>query len=249
MGIRTFQLDREFYPILIRTFHYVCINNHTFVSVLRSKSASEAEEAAAALHANHITFEKNLKKLQEGLDENQKTFVDANKKFLFYIQKYHQPARVEEVTVAKKETLVIDDAEEPPFTGTRIPVIVFACNRVSISICLDNLIKYRPHRQQFPIIVSQDCGDEATKNVVLSYGNNVTLIEHPDLSDITVPPKDKKFKGYYKISRHYGWALNKVFGQSYEYAIIVEDDLNVAPDFYEYFLGTYPLLKQDPSLW
>lgn len=36
-----------------------------------------------------------------------------------------------------------------------IPVIVFACNRVSISRSLDALIKHRPSREQFPIIVSQ----------------------------------------------------------------------------------------------
>lgn len=130
-----------------------------------------------------------------------------------------------------------------------IPVLVFACNRVSITKCLDNLIKYRPNAEQFPIIVSQDCGDEATKNVILSYKEQVTLIQQPDQSDIFVPPKEKKFKGYYKIARHYGWALNSTFGKGYEYVIIVEDDLNVAPDFYEYFSGTHYLLKQDPSLW
>lgn len=85
--------------------------------------------------------------------------------------------------------------------------------------------------------------------MILSYGSNVTLIEQPDLSNIPVPPKEKKFKGYYKIARHYGWALNTVFNHGFEYVIIVEDDLNVAPDFYEYFLSTYPLLKKDPSLW
>jgi alpha-1,3-mannosyl-glycoprotein beta-1,2-N-acetylglucosaminyltransferase len=38
-----------------------------------------------------------------------------------------------------------------------IPVIVFACNRVSVSQNLDALIKYRPSREQFPIVVSQVC--------------------------------------------------------------------------------------------
>lgn len=85
--------------------------------------------------------------------------------------------------------------------------------------------------------------------MILSYGNKVTLIEQPDQSDIKVLPKEKKFKGYYKIARHYGWALNTTFGVGFEFAIIVEDDLNVAPDFFEYFLGTHKLLKQDPSLW
>ncbi|XP_070499162.1 alpha-1,3-mannosyl-glycoprotein 2-beta-N-acetylglucosaminyltransferase [Chironomus tepperi] len=130
-----------------------------------------------------------------------------------------------------------------------IPVLVIACNRVSISRSLDLLIKYRPNREQFPIVISQDCGDEATKEVILSYKDEVQLIQQPDLSDIEVMPKDKKFKGYYKISRHYGWALNTVFSNGFEFVIIVEDDLDVAPDFYEYFLGTFPLLRSDDSLW
>ncbi|XP_063702178.1 alpha-1,3-mannosyl-glycoprotein 2-beta-N-acetylglucosaminyltransferase [Culicoides brevitarsis] len=130
-----------------------------------------------------------------------------------------------------------------------IPVLVFACNRPSIAKCLDNLVQYRRNKDQFPIIVSQDCGDELTKETILKYKDEVTLIEQPDTSIIQVPPKDKKFLGYYKISRHYGWALNQVFSRGFEFVIIVEDDLNVAPDFYEYFYATYPLLRNDSSLW
>lgn len=103
-------------------------------------------------------------------------------------------------------------------------------------------------------------------------------MHQPDQSDIVVVPKEKKFKGYYKIARHYGWALNTTFKAGFEYVIIVEgtvfqyffsrpentneqfllnlplspngtDDLNVSSDFYEYFLGTHSLLRDDPSLW
>ena len=31
--------------------------------------------------------------------------------------------------------------------------------------------------------------------------------------------------------------------------IVVEDDLDVAPDFLDYFAATYPLLLSDPSLF
>ena len=31
--------------------------------------------------------------------------------------------------------------------------------------------------------------------------------------------------------------------------IVVEDDLEISPDFFEYFSATLPLLKQDKSLW
>ncbi|XP_055310171.1 alpha-1,3-mannosyl-glycoprotein 2-beta-N-acetylglucosaminyltransferase [Sitodiplosis mosellana] len=134
------------------------------------------------------------------------------------------------------------------FKGPIIPVVVFACNRISVSNCLDDLVQYRTSAEQFPIIVSQDCNDEPTKKVIESY-KDITFMRHPDQSDIFVLPKEKKFKGYYKIARHYGWALNTTFKAGFEYVIIVEDDLNVSPDFFEYFMGTHELLKNDSSLW
>lgn len=39
--------------------------------------------------------------------------------------------------------------------NVKIPILVFACNRVTINKCLDRLIQYRPDPDQFPIIVSQ----------------------------------------------------------------------------------------------
>ncbi|GJQ76575.1 Mgat1 [Trypoxylus dichotomus] len=134
--------------------------------------------------------------------------------------------------------------------GFVIPILVFACNRVSVSRCLDQLIHYRPNPDQFPIIVSQDCNHKETTDVINKYGSQVTLIKQPDQSDIDVLPQEKKFKGYFKIARHYGWALNQTFFNfNFDAVIIVEDDLEIAPDFFEYFTATYPLLLEDPTLW
>lgn len=131
-----------------------------------------------------------------------------------------------------------------------IPVLVMACDRTTVQQSIDDLLRYRPSAERFPIIVSQDCGHAETEKVVLSYGSKVQLIKQPDLTNVDLPPKDLKFMGYYKISRHYKWALNQVFRtMSYDAVIIVEDDLNIAPDFFEYFTATYPLLKADSSLW
>ena len=30
---------------------------------------------------------------------------------------------------------------------------------------------------------------------------------------------------------------------------VFTDDLDISPDFFEYFVATYPLLHADPSLW
>ncbi|KAM7315863.1 alpha-1,3-mannosyl-glycoprotein 2-beta-N-acetylglucosaminyltransferase [Ixodes scapularis] len=110
-----------------------------------------------------------------------------------------------------------------------IAVLLFACNRVTVKRPIDQLIQYRPSKEQFPIIVSQDCNHAMTTNVIKAYGNELTLIRQPDQSDIPLVGKEKKFKGYYKIARHYGWALNKTFHDlMYDTVIIVEDDLELS---------------------
>ncbi|XP_070778339.1 alpha-1,3-mannosyl-glycoprotein 2-beta-N-acetylglucosaminyltransferase b isoform X1 [Enoplosus armatus] len=131
-----------------------------------------------------------------------------------------------------------------------IPILVIACDRVTVKRSLDRLIQYRPSPKLYPIIVSQDCGHTETARVIGSYGDQVTHIRQPDLSDIRVRPEHRKFQGYYKIARHYRWALNQVFNTfSQSTVVIVEDDLEVAPDFFEYFRALYPILRADPTLW
>lgn len=135
-------------------------------------------------------------------------------------------------------------------TQAVIPILVIACNRVTVRRCLDKLLEYRPSEELHPVIVSQDCGHAETAEAIRAYGKQVTHLQQPDLSDIAVKPQHKKFQGYYKISRHYHWALNQVFRSlSHSSVVIVEDDLEVAPDFFEYFRAMLPLLKSEPSLW
>lgn len=87
-----------------------------------------------------------LQKLEDGIAEQYK----LNRHF---INDLHT------VIEAKKQAAVVDNEIEvqtrKEFKGTVIPVLVLACNRVSVSRCLDQLIQYRPNPDQFPIIVSQ----------------------------------------------------------------------------------------------
>ncbi|XP_037572666.1 alpha-1,3-mannosyl-glycoprotein 2-beta-N-acetylglucosaminyltransferase-like [Dermacentor silvarum] len=131
-----------------------------------------------------------------------------------------------------------------------IAVLLFACNRVTVKRPIDQLLQYRPSKKQFPIIVSQDCNHALTSKAIQDYGDQLTLIKQPDQSDIPLLGKEKKFKGYYKIARHYGWALNKTFFEfNYDTVLIVEDDLELSVDFFEYFLALHPILKTDPTLF
>ncbi|KAI3386598.1 hypothetical protein SNEBB_011178 [Seison nebaliae] len=123
-----------------------------------------------------------------------------------------------------------------------IAILLLACKRVDVKIVLRSINE--KNRKKFPIIVSQDCGDKRTKNVILSFQQQIDhIIFQPNQTD----PNVKKFSAYYKISRHYKFALDFVFVEkSYDSVIIIEDDLNISTDFFEYFEATYPLLK-DPS--
>ncbi|KAH1015126.1 alpha-1,3-mannosyl-glycoprotein 2-beta-N-acetylglucosaminyltransferase [Dendroctonus ponderosae] len=191
-----------------------------------------------------------LSKLEDGIQEQfrlNNEMIQDTKQFLLKKQKSSTP--VLEPTVQKQNHVQVDKETQGSQEG-KLPVLVFACNRVSVTRCLDRLLQYRPDADKFPIIVSQDCDHDETAEIIRSYGPQVTLMQQPDQSDIQVPPKEKKFKGYFKIARHYGWALNQMFFNfNFSTVIIVEDDLEIAPDFFEYFLGTHPLLQKDPTLW
>lgn len=127
----------------------------------------------------------------------------------------------------------LEENKNPPTTSileTVIPILVIACDRVTVKRSLDKLTQYRPSPELYPIIVSQDCGHAETAHVISSYGDQVTHIKQPDLSDIRVKPDHRKFQGYYKIARHYRWALNQVFNTfGHSTVVIVEDDLEVGP--------------------
>lgn len=129
-------------------------------------------------------------------------------------------------------------------------VLVIACNRPEVERSLDSLLRFRTSDRKFPVVVSQDCGHEETAQVIASYGDKIMYVRHPDVSDITVPRGSDNLKGYYKLSRHYRWALSRVFDVLHQdTVIIVEDDLEIAPDFFEYFEATKVLLDKDPTLW
>lgn len=135
----------------------------------------------------------------------------------------HQTIEIKEETVENKK--LATSATTPEVV---IPILVIACDRVTVKRSLDRLTQYRPSPELYPIIVSQDCGHAETAHVIGSYGDQVTHISQPDLSDIRVKPEHRKFQGYYKIARHYHWALNQVFNTfSHSTVVIVEDDLEV----------------------
>ncbi|CAM9456335.1 unnamed protein product [Ectocarpus fasciculatus] len=70
-------------------------------------------------------------------------------------------------------------------------------------------------------------------------------------------PAKRENRPYFKLSAHYEWALSQVFDELFQTGyssaavdkvIILEEDLEIAPDFFEYFSAMAPLLDSDETL-
>ncbi|UJR35766.1 hypothetical protein I4U23_028514 [Adineta vaga] len=133
-----------------------------------------------------------------------------------------------------------------------LPIVVFACNRPrALQTHIEALLRIRKDSQLNPIIVSLDCNDQATIEIAKKFGDKIkTIIELPNLGPLNVPTSHKLLAGYYKIARHYNYSINYVFNTlKYEAIIITEDDLEVSPDFLDYFQVLYSLFKHDKTIW
>ena len=113
----------------------------------------------------------------------------------------------------------------------KLLVLVIACNRPTVGRCLDRIFQFKPKEISIPVVVSQDCnGETTTAKVIRSYGDKLTHMIQPEQGDVqNVPVGMMRFMGYYKIARHYRWALTSVFDQWNEVdgVIIIEDDIDI----------------------
>ncbi|KAL3119014.1 hypothetical protein niasHT_003797 [Heterodera trifolii] len=117
-----------------------------------------------------------------------------------------------------------------------------------------SLFCYRRDRKElFPIIVSQDCDSDSLQRMIRNeFGNEVQHVKHSSSeSEHLKPPREhRQFGTYYKIARHYKLGLTHLFDKlNFTTVIITEDDLDIAPDFFDFFLATRPLLEADRSLF
>jgi len=222
-----------------------CICSFLWVTIIFILSKDRATQQVVP---DPLSLESRLKNVEDQLSRQ----IEDNKRLLENITSVRQKLEVN-LAEERRAKLSVTGAEVSKYEGKSdnvLPVLLFACNRVSVNKALDELISYRPSKEKYPIIVSQDCGHKETAKVIASYGDQIISIKQPDLSEPQVPTKEKKFRGYFKIARHYGWALNQTFNtMGYNQVIIVEDDLEISPDFYQYFSATLPILRKDKSLW
>jgi hypothetical protein len=105
-----------------------------------------------------------------------------------------------------------------------IPVLVVACCRASyLRQTLSKLSSLLP--PAFRIVVSQDGSDAAVTQLLHVEFPSLLRLQHTTDGNTN----------YEKIARHYGWALRQVFDSPHPppYVIVLEDDMDIAPDFFQ----------------
>ncbi|XP_029123461.1 alpha-1,3-mannosyl-glycoprotein 2-beta-N-acetylglucosaminyltransferase isoform X2 [Elaeis guineensis] len=128
-------------------------------------------------------------------------------------------------------------------------VVIMACNRPDyLERTLESVLKYqRSVSAKFPVFVSQDGTNPDVKTKALSY-SQITYMQHLESEPVRTE-RPGEIIAYYKIARHYKWALDELFTKhNFSRVIILEDDMEIAPDFFDYFEATSALLEKDKTI-
>ena len=163
-----------------------------------------------------------------------------------------------------------DDAREPTSEGITedvritleeravaeytIPVLIFAYRRADdLRRCIDSVMKALP-KAGFQLFVSQDSRQFPPVTTMLrqlaAKGTVVHLIHQRNDSGANEFEASNNWQPYFAISHHYGWAIGEVLSiRKYDRIILLEEDMEVSPDFFAYMKATSPLLDQDPSIY
>lgn len=128
-------------------------------------------------------------------------------------------------------------------------VVVMACNRADyLERTINSLLSHHGAvAAKFPLFVSQDGSDPNVKSKALSY-DKINYMQHLDYASVHTE-RPGELIAYYKIARHYKWALDELFYKhNFSKVVILEDDMEIAPDFFEYFEAAAGLLDRDKSI-
>ncbi|CAN1805204.1 Alpha-1,3-mannosyl-glycoprotein 2-beta-N-acetylglucosaminyltransferase [Linum perenne] len=128
-------------------------------------------------------------------------------------------------------------------------VVIMACNRADyLERTVESVTKYQSSvASKFPLFVSQDGPYPDVKSKAMSY-THLVYMQHLD-SEPLYMDNPGELIAYYKIARHYKWALDQLFYKhKFNRVIILEDDMEIAPDFFQYFEAAASLLDKDKSI-
>lgn len=130
----------------------------TCIIVVNLRASSQEE------NAKNLKIKELLNELDVQIQRKHQNRNDIAQNYREYFNKLQLPTENNDLTTLEESENHVNNNVKIDFQGKYIdndynkpviPIIVLACNRVSVERSLQLLVKYRPSKEQFPIIVSQ----------------------------------------------------------------------------------------------
>lgn len=182
----------------------------------------------------------------------------------------HQPKPIQPVQDGEA------GSDGPPSTSEMdSPIIIFTFRRANyLHRALTAIWDHHPAnkagdrrgeggRMAYPIVVSQDGNDGEVRHVVDEFREKFRGVGVPVVHAVhqRAAGEVRGTNAYKALAVHYGWALRRLFaGEIYrddasgqglpppQRVIILEEDIEVAPDFFSFMNSVASLLDSDPTL-
>lgn len=159
---------------------------------------------------------------------------------------------IDQISMQQEKIAFLEGKGLQSSTKPEVPVaavVIMACNRPDyLERTIESILKHHSTvASKFPLFVSQDGTNPDVKAKALTY-SQIKYMQHLDVDPVHTE-RPGEIIAYYKIARHYKWALDKLFIENnFPRVIILEDDMEIAPDFFAYFEATSALLDKDKSV-
>jgi alpha-1,3-mannosyl-glycoprotein beta-1,2-N-acetylglucosaminyltransferase len=181
---------------------------------------------------------------------------------LFYHDYYQKPIVKDSKSVALSVEQVSRSSPSSLIQPYESPLLIFTCKRDNyLRETLTYIAKYIPSDCSIgcPIVISQDGKDQKVTSVIEEFQSKFTQQQIPVVHFKHTSALRGNANAYQALAVHYGWALSQLFddkakvpGQaaiiSPKRVVILEEDLQIAPDFFAYFKYTAPILDKDSTL-
>ncbi|KAL4348089.1 hypothetical protein GQ457_17G012640 [Hibiscus cannabinus] len=227
------------YLLIPAAFVFIYVQMRLFAT--QSEYADRMAEAVDA--ERHCTSQMRLLIDQISMQREQIVALEEGKK-----RKDQECAQLTALVHDLEKTALqrITDKTQVPMAA----VVIMACNRADyLERTVASVLKYQSSvASKYPLFISQDGSDPNVKTKALSYYNQLTYMQHIDYDPVHTE-RPGELIAYYKIARHYKWALDELFSKhNFDRVIILEDDMEIAPDFFDYFEAAAALLDKDKSI-
>ncbi|KAK4740430.1 hypothetical protein R3W88_004127 [Solanum pinnatisectum] len=223
------------YLLVVAALAFIYIQMRLFAT-----QSEYVDRLAAAIEAeNHCTSQTRL--LIDKISQQQGRVVALEEQMKRQDQECRQLRALVQDLESKGIKKLIGDVQMPVAA-----VVVMACSRADyLEKTIKSILKYQSSvASKYPLFISQDGSNPDVRKLALSY-DQLTYMQHLDFEPVHTE-RPGELVAYYKIARHYKWALDQLFHKhNFSRVIILEDDMEIAADFFDYFEAGATLLDRD----